>query len=92
MDVDDYGGSIPRMIKRAGGDIWSPYFRELDGAQLDEAKSLGLRVIVWTVNEVPDMEKLIVLGVDGIITDYPDRLREVTRKLGVTRSNAEKGG
>jgi len=92
MDVDDFGGSIPRMIKQAGGDIWSPYFRDLDRAQLDEAKALGLRVIVWTVNEIPDMHELIVLGVDGIITDYPDRLLEVARQRGVAPSKAEKGG
>ncbi len=92
MDVDDFGGSIPRMVEQAGGAIWSPYFRELDRAQLHEAKALGLRVVVWTVNEVPDMRELIVLGVDGIITDYPDRLREVARQLGVAGSRIEKGG
>jgi glycerophosphoryl diester phosphodiesterase len=91
LDVDDFGGSIPRMIKHAGGDIWSPYFRDLDRAQLDQAKSLGLQVIVWTVNEVPDMHNLMVLGVDGIITDYPDRLREVARQRGVVPVLAEKG-
>ncbi len=40
-------------------------------------KALGLKVIPWTVNERADMERLIALGVDGIITDYPDRLRAV---------------
>ena len=92
LDVDDFGGSIPRMIQRAGGDIWSPYFRDLDRARLDEAKSLGLQVIVWTVNEVADMRNFIALGVDGIITDYPDRLREVARQRGVIPVVAEKGG
>ena len=90
MDVDNFGGSVPRMIAQAGGAIWSPYFRELDRAQLHEAQALGLRVVVWTVNEVPDMRALILLGVDGIITDYPDRLREVARQLGV--AGAGKGG
>ena len=92
MDVDDFGGSIPRMIARAGGAIWSPYFRELDRAQLQEAKALGLRVVVWTVNEAPEMRQLMVLGVDGIITDYPDRLREVARQLGMDGSKIETGG
>ncbi|MCZ6694480.1 MAG: glycerophosphodiester phosphodiesterase family protein [Bacteroidetes bacterium] len=32
-----------------------------------------MRVIPWTVNEVKDMERLINLGVDGLITDFPDR-------------------
>ena len=92
MDVDDFGGSIPRMIKQAGGDIWSPYFRDLHRAQLDEAKALGLRVIVWTVNDVPDMHRLMDLGVDGIISDYPDRLREVARQRGLAPPGVEKGG
>jgi len=80
MDVDDFGGSLPRLVAAAGGDIWSPYYRELDGEQLQTAKALGLEVIVWTVNEASDMRRLIDLGVDGIITDYPDRLREVARQ------------
>lgn len=92
MDVDDFGGSIPRLIKHAGGDIWSPFFRDLDRAQLEEAKALGLRVIVWTVNDVQDMHDLIALGVDGIITDYPDRLHEVAVRHGLVLFEAETGG
>ena len=38
------------------------------------------------------MRRLINLGVDGIISDYPDRLREVARQLGVAGSKAKKGG
>ena len=41
-----------------------------------EAHALGLRVVAWTVNEVEDMLALARLGVDGIITDYPDRAVE----------------
>lgn len=92
MDVDDFAGSIPRLVKQAGGDIWSPYFRELDGARVQEAKALGLRIIVWTVNDVSDMHEMIDLGVDGIITDYPDRLRRVARKRRLVVSGAGKGG
>jgi glycerophosphoryl diester phosphodiesterase len=89
MDVDDFGGSVPRLVKRAGGDIWSPYFRDLGREQLDEARALGLTVIVWTVNDVPDMHSLIDLGVDGIITDYPDRLHEVARQRRLVLFGAE---
>lgn len=41
------------------------------------AHSLGLEIFVWTVNEVEEMERLLRLGVDGIITDYPARLRDL---------------
>jgi len=36
-----------------------------------------MQVHVWTVNETEDMKRLIALGVDGIVTDYPDRLLTV---------------
>jgi len=91
IDVDDFGGSIPRMVRHMGGDIWSPFFRDLDRARLEEAKSLDLRVVVWTVNEISDMHRLISLGVDGIITDYPDRLLEVARQRRVVVSATKKG-
>jgi glycerophosphoryl diester phosphodiesterase len=57
--------------------VWSPLDRNAKPADVAAAKSLGLRTIPWTVNERADMERLIVLGVDGLITDYPDRLRAV---------------
>ena len=49
----------------------------------EEAHGLGLKVIVWTVNATDQMKALIDMGVDGIITDYPDRLRAVMRELGM---------
>jgi glycerophosphoryl diester phosphodiesterase len=41
------------------------------------ARRWGKRVHVWTVNEVGDMARMRDLGVDGIITNYPDVLRDV---------------
>ncbi len=83
LDVDDFGGSIPRLVAAAGGRIWSPYHKEVDAAQLDEAHGLGLEVVVWTVNDPARMRALIDLGVDGIITDYPGRLRRVLDENGL---------
>jgi glycerophosphoryl diester phosphodiesterase len=54
-----------------------PLFRDLTTEALAAAKSIGLKVIPWTVNERSDMDRLIGMGVDGLITDYPDRLRAV---------------
>ena len=70
-------GSIPKMVKAAGGAIWSPYFPELSAELVKEAHALGLKVIPWTANKTEDMARLIDWGVDGLITDRPDFLREV---------------
>jgi glycerophosphoryl diester phosphodiesterase len=83
LDVDDHGGSVPRLAKAAGCAIWSPTFADLTAARLAEAKSLGLKTVVWTVNDPAEMGRLIELGVDGIISDYPDRLREVAQARGI---------
>jgi glycerophosphoryl diester phosphodiesterase len=54
---------------------------------LAEAQGLGLKVIPWTVNNPADMARLMDWGVDGIITDYPDRLRELMRQRGLALPN-----
>ncbi|WP_284620371.1 glycerophosphodiester phosphodiesterase [Aquabacterium humicola] len=70
-------GSLPKMVKAAGGAIWSPNFNDLSPALIAEAHALGLQVLPWTVNQAEDMARLIDWGVDGLITDYPDRARRV---------------
>ena len=70
-------GSIPKMVKTAGGAIWSPYYPELSAELVKEAHALGLKVIPWTANQTEDMARLIDWGVDGLITDRPDFLRDV---------------
>jgi glycerophosphoryl diester phosphodiesterase len=83
LDIDDFEGSAARAIKAAGGDIWSSYHQEVDADSIKLAHQLGLKVNVWTVNETNRMRELIAMGVDGIITDYPDRLRQVAEELGL---------
>jgi glycerophosphoryl diester phosphodiesterase len=61
-------------------DIYSPYYKHIDEALIQKVHARGMRLIPWTVNEVEEMEKLIELGVDGIITDYPNRIEEVRIK------------
>jgi glycerophosphoryl diester phosphodiesterase len=83
FDVDDHGGSAPATVHAAGGKIWSPFFQDLDEASFKRAKELGLAVVPWTVNDEPNMRRLVQMGVDGVITDYPDRLRKVLADLGM---------
>ena len=47
------------------------------------AHAKNVEVHVWTVNETEDMQRLLMWGVDGIITDYPDRLRQVLKDKGM---------
>lgn len=79
----DHGGSLPRTIKAAGGAIWSPYFGDVTAALVAEAHTLGLRIVVWTVNKPEDMAHMIEIGVDGIISDRPDLLRQVAGEKGI---------
>ena len=69
--------SVPHMVKAAGGTYWSPNGPALTAELVKQAQGLGLKVIPWTINAKEDMARFIDWGVDGIITDYPDRLREV---------------
>jgi glycerophosphoryl diester phosphodiesterase len=84
LDLDDFGGSVPKLVQAAGGRVWSPFWRNVTAENVAEAHALGLQVIPWTVNEPADMARLIDLKVDGIISDYPNRLRQVLRDKGVT--------
>ena len=76
-------GSVPRMVKAAGGNIWSPYYGDLDAGKRAEAKALGLVVIPWTVNDPVQIERMLDLAVDGIISDRPDRVREAMKRRGM---------
>jgi glycerophosphoryl diester phosphodiesterase len=73
--LTDERGSDPAKVHAAGARIWSPDFRALDAAKVAAARALGLRIVPWTVNEPGDIRRVLRLGVDGIISDYPDRVR-----------------
>jgi glycerophosphoryl diester phosphodiesterase len=83
LHVRQYGGSVTKMIRAAGGAVWSPYFGEITKESVRAAQQDGLKVVVWTVNEPRDMVRMMALGVDGIISDYPDRLRQITGERGL---------
>lgn len=55
-------------------EIYSPYYRLVDENLIADAAAKGMRVIPWTINSTEEMQRLIDLGVDGIITDYPNRV------------------
>jgi glycerophosphoryl diester phosphodiesterase len=83
LDVDDFGGSVPRLVRAAGGRCWSPNYHDLRADTLAEAHRLGLRVVPWTVNRPEDLAAVIGLGVDGLISDRPDLARRAMQEKGL---------
>ncbi|MFC9351480.1 glycerophosphodiester phosphodiesterase family protein [Arthrobacter sp. NPDC057013] len=83
IDIDDYDGSLAKAAKALGYDVISPAFASVTPKMIAEAHEYGLPVIPWTVNTTADMARLMDLGVDGIITDYPTRLRTLMDERGL---------
>jgi len=77
LDIDDFSGSIPRAVQAAGGRCWAPYYKHVTISNLQTAHELGIQVFVWTPDSQTVMKRLIEMGVDGIITNRPDRMRSV---------------
>jgi glycerophosphoryl diester phosphodiesterase len=72
--------SQPKTVHAAGGKIWSPDFRVLKRETVEEAHRLGIRIVVWTVNEPADIQRMIDWKLDGVISDYPDRVLQALKK------------
>jgi glycerophosphoryl diester phosphodiesterase len=80
LNASEFGDSVPRMVKAAGGKFWSPYFGDVTPEKIAEAHALGLKVSVWTVNEPKDIQRMLDWKVDSIISDYPDRVLSARRR------------
>ena len=52
----------------------NPNFKDLNQENIKEIQSNGFKVFPYTINELDDIERMIKLGVDAIITDYPERV------------------
>ncbi|MDP4500488.1 glycerophosphodiester phosphodiesterase family protein [Nonomuraea turcica] len=77
------GDDIPAAARAAGATTLSPEHVMVDEALMAQAAAAGLDVAVWTVNEPGLAGRMLDLGVAGIVTDYPDRLRKVWRERGL---------
>jgi glycerophosphoryl diester phosphodiesterase len=96
IDIDDFGGDPIRAIRSFGATAFSPvhgfpqngtvtdptYQPYVTKEMVEHAHAYGIKVIPWTVDDVPTMAKLLDDGVDGLITDYPDRLRTLLAARG----------
>ena len=83
LNINDFKGDYVKAAKEIGADVVSPYFKELSPDLIDEAHALGMKVVPWTVNSPKDMEMLLAMGVDGMISDQPWVLRDVLIKKGI---------
>lgn len=72
-------GSVEHNLKKLSftPDIYSPYYMTVDRKVVRTCRRHNMKLIPWTANDITAMRRLIRLGVDGIITDYPDRIRKV---------------
>lgn len=83
LDIKDYQRNPVKAAHAIGADIISPYYTEISKQDVDEAHSLGMKVVPWTVNNEKDMTMLLDMGVDGIISDKPWLLKQVLEKRNI---------
>lgn len=83
LDIKDYQGNPVKAAHAIGADIISPYYTEISKQDVDEAHSLGMKVVPCTVNNEKDMNMLLDMGVDGIISDKPWLLKQVLEKRNI---------
>ncbi len=79
-------GVPSKIVQETKAAIWSHNHAGVTAAKVKEAHDLGLLVIPWTVNDDERMKTLIDWGVDGIITDYPDVLKDILNERGIPYS------
>ena len=80
-DKDNLG--LPKLIKELGGNAWHPKHKDIKREDVRISHDEGLPINVWTVNEEYDMMRMIDYGVDGIMTDYPVKLKELCERKNI---------
>ncbi len=83
LDIDDHHDSVALAAASLGFDALSPSRSSLTPALVAQAHAAGLRVLPYTVDDPATMRLLVDLGVDGLITNRPDVLREVMTQAGL---------
>ena len=83
----DENESIDNKLKSLSfsPEIISPYFKLLTKKTVGDYQFEGFEIIPWTVNRKEEMQVMMEIGVNGIITDYPDILIELLRTLKKSR-------
>jgi glycerophosphoryl diester phosphodiesterase len=71
------------LVRQAEAQVYCPDVESLDEMQVRQLQAQGIRVLPWTVNRSADWLRLLDWGVDGITTDYPDRLGHLLDERGI---------
>ena len=77
------GVELPELIRALGGSAWHPNYKDVNKEIVQISHDKGLPVNVWTVNRESDMLRMIDYGVDGIMTDYPLKLKELCERKNI---------
>ncbi|RBQ21392.1 glycerophosphodiester phosphodiesterase [Spongiactinospora rosea] len=83
LDLVDFGGDVPAAAAAAGATTLSPQHVLVSEDMMAQAARAGLPVVPWTVNDPADAARLIDMGVAGLVTDYPDRMRALWAERGL---------
>lgn len=73
---------VDKNIERLGfvPEVYSPYHQLLNEGMVRQIKSHGMKLIPWTVNSDSDIQRMLGFGVDGLISDYPNRVIRAVKK------------
>ena len=71
------------LVRAADCAIYCPSYEFLDRDVIQQSQAAGLRVVPWTVNDPEHMKRLLDWGINGITTDYPDRLAPLLDARGI---------
>ena len=83
LDPRDFDDDLPAVAQAAGATTLSPDAALVDAPLMANAFARAMPVVAWTVNDPEEAGRLIDLGVSGIVTDYPDRMRALWRQRGL---------
>ena len=83
FDPVNFNDDLALAVQQAGGSYWGPNYLDLTEPRVQRAHRAGLEVHTWTVNDPTDIARLSRWGVNGVTSDYPDRVRFELARLGV---------
>ena len=80
VDPAEHDEDLIAGVAAIGASVVAPHHAMVDADLVRRAHALDISVLTWTVNEPDDLTRMLDLGVDGIVTDYPDRALELVSR------------